>query len=126
MTKVLILSGGKGTRFSEKTIKKPKPLIEIGRSPLIWHIMKQYSNFNLTDFIVLAGYKYKEFHKEFKKSKYKNWSIKVLNTGLNTETGSRVLKAKKYLEKDTDSHYFYLTYGDGISNINIKNSLKLF
>jgi glucose-1-phosphate cytidylyltransferase len=126
MTKVLILAGGKGTRFSEKTIKKPKPLIEIGKNSLIWHIMNQYSNFNLTDFIVLAGYKYKEFYKEFKKSKYKNWNIKVLNTGLSTETGSRVLKAKKYLEKDTDSQYFYLTYGDGISNINIKNSLMLF
>lgn len=126
MTKVLILAGGKGTRFSEKTIKQPKPLIKIGKSPIIWHIMKQYSNFGLTDFIILAGYKYKEFHKEFKKNKYKNWSIKVLNTGLNTETGSRVLRAKKCLEKDNDNEYFYLTYGDGVSNINIKKSLRLF
>lgn len=126
MTKVLILAGGKGTRFSEKTIKQPKPLIKIGRNPLIWHIMSHYSNYDLTDFIVLAGYKYKEFYKEFKKYKYKNWSIKVLNTGLNTETGSRVLKAKNYLNKNEDNDYFYLTYGDGVSNVNIKNSLRLF
>ena len=66
MTKVLILAGGKGTRFSEKTIKQPKPLINIARRPLIWYIMKHYSNFNLKDFIVLSGYKHKLFNKEFK------------------------------------------------------------
>ena len=126
MTKVLILAGGKGTRFSEKTIKQPKPLINIARRPLIWYIMKHYSNFNLKDFIVLSGYKHKLFNKEFKKSHYNKWNIKVLNTGLNTETGSRVLKAKKYLEQNNNFKYFYLTYGDGLSNCNIKKALNLF
>ena len=72
MTKVVILAGGKGTRFSEKTIKRPKPLIEVGKSPLIWHIMKHYSKFSHTDFIVLAGYKHKLFNQEFK-----NQNIKI-------------------------------------------------
>ncbi len=126
MTKVVILAGGKGTRFSEKTIKRPKPLIEVGKSPLIWHIMKHYSKFSHTDFIVLAGYKHKLFNQEFKKSKYKNWNVKVLNTGLNTETGSRLLKAKKYLINDNHNNYFFLTYGDGLSNLNINKSLALF
>ena len=122
MTKVLILAGGKGTRFSEKTIRQPKPLIKVGSRPLIWYIMKHYSNFNLKDFIVLSGYKSKAFNKEFKKKYYKEWNIKVLNTGLNTETGSRVLRAKKFIEENRQSkNYFYLTYGDGLSNCNLKS-----
>ena len=100
MTKVLILAGGKGTRFSEKTIKQPKPLIRVGARPLIWYIMKHYSNFNLKEFIILSGYKSKAFNQEFKKKCYDGWNIKILNTGLNTETGSRLLQAKKYLEQN--------------------------
>ena len=126
MTKVLILAGGKGTRFSEKTIKQPKPLIRINQRPLIWYIMKHYSKFNLNDFIVLSGYKHKLFNREFKKPYYNKWKIKVLNTGLNTETGTRILKSKKYLEQNKKFRYFYLTYGDGLSNCNIKKALSLF
>lgn len=126
MNKVLILAGGKGTRFFEKTINQPKPLIKIRRKPLIWYIMNHYSRFNLKNFIVLAGYKHKLFNKEFKNPLYNKWNIKVLNTGVKTETGSRVLKAKKYLEHTKNLKYFYLTYGDGLSNCNIKKALSIF
>ena len=126
MSKVVILAGGKGLRFGEQTKKKPKPLISIGPSPLIWYIMNHYSNYNLKDFIVLAGYKYLNFVKEFKKKKYSNWKIELINTGLNTETGERLLKAKKNILNNNCNRYFFLTYGDGLSNVNINDSLKIF
>ena len=126
MSKVVILAGGKGLRFGEETKKKPKPLISIGPSPLIWYIMNHYSNYNLKDFIVLVGYKYLHFVKEFKKKKYSNWKIDLINTGLNTETGGRLLKAKKNILNNNCNRYFFLTYGDGLSNVNINDSLKIF
>jgi glucose-1-phosphate cytidylyltransferase len=126
MSKVVILAGGKGLRFGEETKKKPKPLINVGPSPLIWYIMNHYSNYNLKDFIVLAGYRYLNFVKEFKKKKYSNWKIDLINTGLNTETGGRLLKAKNNILNNTRDRHFFLTYGDGLSNVNISNTLKIF
>jgi glucose-1-phosphate cytidylyltransferase len=136
--KVVILAGGRGTRISEESINKPKPLIEIGSKPIIWHIMKHYSHFGLNDFIICCGYKgylLKEYfvnyymhnaditidlknnNYEIKKTTSEPWKISLVDTGENTMTGGRILKIKDILKKEKD---FCLTYGDGISNINIK------
>ena len=136
--KVVILAGGKGTRISEESINKPKPLIEIGSKPIIWHIMKHYSHFGLNEFIICCGYKgylLKEYfanyymhnsdltidlknnNLEIKKTNSEPWKISLVDTGENTMTGGRILKIKDILKKEKD---FCLTYGDGVSNINIK------
>jgi glucose-1-phosphate cytidylyltransferase len=136
--KVVILAGGKGTRISEESINKPKPLIEIGSKPIIWHIMKHYSHFGLNDFIICCGYKgylLKEYfanyymhnsdltidlktnNLEIKKINSEPWRITLVDTGDNTMTGGRILKIKDILKKEKD---FCLTYGDGVSNISIK------
>lgn len=134
--KVVILAGGKGTRLQEETSIKPKPLIEIGSRPLIWHIMKLYSSHGFNDFIICCGHKgymIKEYFKNFsihnsditvdvKKDKIKihknnneNWKITLIDTGEETQTGGRILRIKKFVGET-----FLLTYGDGLSNINIK------
>lgn len=140
--KVVILAGGFGTRLSEETDLKPKPMVEIGEYPIIWHIMKIYSHFGFNDFIICLGYKgyiIKEYfanyflHKsdveiniknnkiDFLDSTTEPWRITFVDTGLNTMTGGRIKKVEKYLENET----FMLTYGDGLSDINI-NSLMQF
>ena len=138
--KLVILAGGRGTRISEESIIKPKPLIEIGGMPIIWHIMKIYSMYGIKDFIVCCGYKgfmIKEYFSNFflhssdvtinlKKNSIKihkkyseDWNITLINTGEDTQTGGRILKIQDYVD-DT----FCLTYGDGLSNINIKELLS--
>lgn len=140
--KVVILAGGLGTRLSEETDLKPKPMVEIGEFPIIWHIMKIYSYYGFTDFIICLGYKgyvIKEYfanyflHKsdieidiknneiEYLNSKTEPWKIKLIDTGLNTMTGGRIKRVKKYLENET----FMMTYGDGLSNVNL-NLLEQF
>lgn len=120
--KVVILAGGLGTRISEESLLKPKPLIEIGSRPIIWHIMKYYSHFGINDFIICGGYKYLKIQNFFKiKKNKKNWKVKVINTGKNSNTGRRILKIKKYLKDDQE---FCLTYGDGLSNIEISKLIK--
>ena len=138
--KVLILAGGLGTRLSEETIIKPKPMVEIGGKPILWHVMKTYAKNGFCEFIILLGYKgylIKEFffnyflHNNDVKIDLKNnnisylgndsepWEVTLLDTGLNTMTGSRIKKAKHYLENDK----FFLTYGDGVSNLKMKEQL---
>ena len=117
--KTVILAGGKGLRIYEETKYKPKPMIKVGGIPLIEHIINIYKSYGFNDFIICGGYKYKIIKKYFNKSKFKN--IKVVNTGLNTETGGRLFKIKKYLNKEEN---FFLTYGDGLSDINLKKLLK--
>jgi glucose-1-phosphate cytidylyltransferase len=138
--KLVILAGGRGTRLSEETIVKPKPLIEIGGMPIIWHIMKMYSSFGINDFIICCGYKgylIKEFFSNYSlhtsdvtintkknkiithKKKTENWNITLVNTGDKTMTGGRILKIKDYVD-DT----FCLTYGDGLADININELIK--
>jgi len=140
--KAVILAGGYGTRISEETYVKPKPMIEIGGMPILWHIMKHYSDYGINDFVICCGYKgyiIKEYfanyflhrsdvtfdiknnkmevHKKFAEP----WKVTLVDTGLNTMTGGRLKKIESYLDNET----FCFTYGDGISNINISESLKL-
>jgi glucose-1-phosphate cytidylyltransferase len=139
--KVVILAGGYGTRLSEETDIRPKPMVEIGGKPIIWHIMKIYSHFGFNEFIVLLGYKgiyIKDyFHNYFLHQSdvtidIKNngmevhsnlsepWKITLVDTGIETQTGGRLLRARKYLKDET----FLMTYGDGVGNINIPELIK--
>ncbi|MEM0142891.1 MAG: glucose-1-phosphate cytidylyltransferase [Candidatus Parvarchaeum sp.] len=135
--KVVILAGGFGTRLSEETDIKPKPMVEIGSKPILWHIIKIYSTYGFNDFIVCLGYKgyiIKEYFYNYflhlsditinlcnneiiyHKTKAENWKITLVDTGLESMTGERIRRIKPYLENQT----FMLTYGDGVANINIK------
>ena len=111
---VVILCGGKGTRFKEKTVNTPKPLIEIGKKPMLWHIMKIYQVQGFSNFILSCGYKAEKFVHFSKKLDIK-CDVKVINTGLNTDTGGRIFKLKKYINTDS----FMCTYGDGLSDIDL-------
>ena len=117
--KVVILAGGLGTRISEYTKSLPKPMIQINNKPIIFHIMKHYSKYGFKDFYIAAGYKQKIIKNYFKK-KFFDWNVKVINTGQNTMTGGRLKRLKKYLKNET----FLLTYGDGLSNINLTKLIK--
>ena len=116
--KCVILAGGKGTRISEYTKTIPKPMIKIGTKPILEHIINYYVKFGFKDFIIAGGYKFSVIKNYFKKKK-KFVNIKVIDTGLSSLTGKRLFKLKKELN-DT----FMLTYGDGLSNVNIKKLLK--
>ena len=117
--KVVILAGGLGTRLSEYTKKIPKPMVKISGKPIIYHIMKHYSNFGFKDFVIPVGYKGNHIKKYFSRG-FKEWKIKTVSTGLGTMTGGRIRRLKKIIGNET----FFLTYGDGISNVNIKKLLK--
>jgi glucose-1-phosphate cytidylyltransferase len=124
--KLVILAGGLGTRLAEETDFVPKPMVLIGDKPILWHIIKYYSAFNFSEFIICGGYKIEIIKNFFKKSKSKtnelekSWKVKVINTGKNSNTGERLKKIKKYIDG-----VFCLTYGDGLSNVNI-NTLVNF
>ncbi|MDA9682748.1 sugar phosphate nucleotidyltransferase [Candidatus Pelagibacter sp.] len=119
--KVVILAGGKGSRISYYTQKIPKPMIKIGGIPMLSHIMSLFKHYGYNDFLIAAGFKKKIISDYYRNSKeFKN--LKVIDTGLNTQTGGRILKLKKYLKNE---NYFFMTYGDGITNINI-NRLQNF
>ena len=113
--KVVILAGGYGTRLSEYTRLIPKPMVKIGNQPILVHIMKHYYKFGYDDFYIALGYKSKVIKDYFKLKKFK-WKINLLDTGKSTMTGGRLKRLFKYLKDDT----FMLTYGDGVSNVNIK------
>ncbi|MBS3143825.1 glucose-1-phosphate cytidylyltransferase [Candidatus Woesearchaeota archaeon] len=139
--KVVILCGGQGTRLKEETEFKPKPLVEIGGMPILWHIMKIYSHYGFRDFILCLGYKghmiknfflnYDKITKDFTfnpksniltrhgENDMEDWNITFAETGLKSETGSRIKQIEKYVDGDN----FLLTYGDGVSNVNIKELL---
>ena len=120
--KLVILAGGYGTRISEETKIKPKPLIKIGDKPIIWHLMKIYSTFGINNFIICLGYKGYMIKEELGKyMRHENWKIRFVNTGLHTMTGGRVKRIQKYINKDK---HFCLTYGDGLSSVNIKKLIK--
>lgn len=139
--KVVLLAGGFGTRISEESHLKPKPMIEIGEKPILWHIMKLYSYYGFNEFIVCAGYKQhviKEWFADYylhnsditfdftKKNEMivhnnvtEPWKVTIVDTGLNTMTGGRVKRVQKYIGDES----FFLTYGDAVSNVNIKELL---
>jgi len=139
---VVILCGGQGTRLREETEFKPKPLIWIGDKPILWHIMKIYSYYGFNKFILCLGYKGDLIKKYFLDYKYNNdvvlelksgnitihenshrmedWNIIFANTGLKAESGARIKKIEKYIDTDT----FFLTYGDGVADININKLLE--
>lgn len=135
--KVVILAGGIGSRISEESVVRPKPLIEVGGMPIIWHIMKIYSSYGFKDFIICCGYKgylIKEFFSNYflhssdltidlendkiiyHEKKKESWKITLVDTGENTSTGGRIKKIKKFITEEN----FCLTYGDGVSAVNIK------
>ncbi len=118
--KVVILAGGKGTRISAYTKSIPKPMIEVGKKPIIVHIMQHYVKFGFKDFIVAAGYKQEVIKKYFKNNTF-GWNIKIIDTGKHSMTGGRLKRVEKYLKKEEN---FMFTYGDGISNVNLKKLLK--
>lgn len=117
--KVVILAGGFGTRLSEYTNEIPKPMVPIGKKPMIEHIMNLYAFYGHKDFYLALGYKSQVIKSYFKNIK-KDWKINLIDTGINTFTGGRVKRLEKFLNKET----FLLTYGDGISNININNLIN--
>ena len=133
--KCVILAGGRGTRLSEETQFKPKPLVEASGQPLIWHIMQNYAKYEITEFIVLAGYKGQQIReyfanywlhqaditfdlatpeREIHKVRSLPWKVSVLDTGIDTNTGGRIARLRHLLKED-----FLLTYGDGVSDVNI-------
>ena len=113
--KTIILCGGYGTRLSEETKIKPKPMVKIGKYPIVEHIMHSYKNFGFNDFILALGYKGYFIKRYFKKKKISR--VSLIDTGVKTLTGGRLLRLKKYFKPGEN---FMLTYGDGISNQNIK------
>ena len=139
--KAVILAGGLGTRISEETSSKPKPLIEIGGMPILWHIMKIYSSYGINDFVICCGYKgymIKEYFANYSlhnsditldlkkneievhKKSVEPWKITLVDTGLITMTGGRLKRIEKFLDDET----FCFTYGDGLSDLNITNLIK--
>jgi glucose-1-phosphate cytidylyltransferase len=139
--KVVILAGGLGTRIGEESVIRPKPMIEIGEKPILWHIMKLYSHYGVNDFVICLGYKgyqIKEYFANYflheadvtfdfsqgqklvtHSQHAEPWRVTLVNTGLEAATGGRLKRVKKYL----DNEPFMLTYGDGLSDINIKELL---
>lgn len=119
--KTIILCGGKGTRLSEETKFVPKPMVKIGNKPIIVHIIKIYMKYGIKDFILAIGYKGKIIQEYFKLNPIKGANIRCVNTGLNSKTGGRILLLKENFEKNDT---FMVTYGDGVSNVNIKELIK--
>ena len=117
--KVVILAGGKGSRLSELTKKIQKPMVKINKIPILIYIMKHYSKFGFKEFIIASGYK-ENIIKNYFSKKILDWKIDVVNTGLNSQTGGRLKRLKKILNNER----FLLTYGDGISNINLRKLLN--
>jgi len=139
--KAMILAGGKGTRISEESASKPKPMIEIGGMPILWHIMKIYEAHGINEFIIALGYKgymiknffanyllhrsnvtfkLKEGKRIYHKKRAEDWSVTLVDTGDETQVGGRIKKAARFLMKDEE---FCLTYGDGVADINITEEL---
>ena len=119
--KVIILAGGLGTRISEYTKNIPKPMIRINKKPIIEHIMEHYNRFGFYKFYIATGYKSKIIENYFKDKKTPNWNVKIIHTGKNVMTGGRLKRLHKFFKNEEN---FFLTYGDGLSNINLDKLLK--
>ena len=114
--KAVILAGGYGTRISERSHLIPKPMIEIGGKPILWHIMKIYLAHKIDDFVICLGYKGEKIKEYFEQFDSKLWNVQLIDTGLNTMTGGRL---KRIQDKIDDT--FCVTYGDGVSDVNLNN-----
>ena len=120
--KAIILAGGKGTRLAEFTKLIPKPMVKIKKKPIILHIMEHFFRYGVRDIIIASGYKHQIIKDYFKNKKFsKNINIKVVNTGLDSLTGKRIKRLRKYFTKNEN---FFVTYGDGVSDINLDKLLK--
>ena len=140
--KVVLLAGGFGTRISEESVYRPKPMIDIGEKPILWHVMKEYAYYGHNDFIICAGYKQEYIKKWFAdyflcssdvtfdytkgnneltihQSNIEPWKVTVVDTGLNTMTGGRIKRIQKYIGNET----FFMTYGDGVCDVDINKVL---
>ena len=117
--KVVILAGGFGTRLSEYTKTVPKPMVSIAGKPILLYIMKHYARYGFKDFYIALGYKGEVIKNFFKKNFY-DWNVNLIETGMNTMTGGRLKRLKKYI----GNQRFMMTYGDGLSNVNLKKLLK--
>tara|TARA_Y100000591_G_C21825191_1_gene696211 strand:- start:681 stop:1379 length:699 start_codon:yes stop_codon:yes gene_type:complete len=118
--KAIILAGGKGTRLAEYTNKIPKPMVKINGRPIITFIIDHYLKFGISEILIAGGYKFSLLKKYFNQNKKKYPNVKVINTGMNSLTGKRIFKLKRYLKKEI----FFMTYGDGVSDINITKLLN--
>lgn len=139
--KAVILAGGLGTRLAEETVSRPKPMVEIGGMPIIWHIMKIYSYHGIREFVICLGYKGEEIKTYFRNyanrmsdirvdvissevdilnSRAEDWSVTLVDTGLNTMTGGRIKAVEPYLDP---GETFCMTYGDGVGNVDIKSAI---
>ena len=114
--KAVILAGGYGTRISEESHLRPKPMIEIGGKPILWHILKIYSCYDINEFVICCGYKGEKIKEYFSNIDSTSWNIELIDTGLNTMTGGRL----KRIQNSIDGT-FCVTYGDGLSNVDINN-----
>jgi glucose-1-phosphate cytidylyltransferase len=140
--KTVILAGGLGTRLSEETTSRPKPMVEVGGRPILWHIMKLYSHYGVDEFIICCGHKgysikeyfinyfthqsditidLKDNSTKIHKRRAEPWTITLVDTGESTMTGGRLARVKEYVD---DEEQFFFTYGDGVSNVDINASLK--
>jgi len=119
--KVIILAGGKGTRLAEYTSKVPKPMVKINKKPIITYIIDHYIKYGAIEVLIAAGYKYHLLKNYFLFNKKKYPNVKVLDTGLNSLTAKRILKLKKNFKKGED---FFMTYGDGVADLDLSNLLK--
>jgi len=117
--KAVILAGGYGTRISEESSLKPKPMIEIGGKPILWHILKIYSNYGINEFIICCGYKGNKIKEYFGNIDSTLWDVELVDTGLHTMTGGRLKRIQDHID-DT----FCVTYGDGLSDIDINNLIS--
>lgn len=142
--KAVILAGGKGTRLMEETVSRPKPLVEVGGKPILWHILKTYSSHGINEFVICLGYKgylIKEYFAnyflhmsdvtvnvaknslEVHQNQSEPWVVRLIETGENTQTGGRLKRVARYLSDETGDTDFCFTYGDGVGNIDVTASI---
>jgi glucose-1-phosphate cytidylyltransferase len=113
--KAVILAGGQGTRMGEETVLRPKPLVEVGGRPIIWHILKHYHFYGISDFIICAGYAGKMIADHFANEQNSDWNVQVVDTGLDTGTGGRLKRIRNLVGNST----FCMTYGDGVADVDV-------
>lgn len=118
--KVIILAGGFGTRISEETDVKPKPMVLIGGKPILWHVMNIYAKQGFTEFVIAGGYKFDVIENWVNATRFPNWEVSAIDTGLQTQTGGRIAKCMDVIGEEP----VFVTYGDGVGNVNLAKALS--